>query len=335
VIAAGTLARRVIGFSLLVPGFLLTLGSAVGADPKLLKPSSKRAGKEARLTAQKAVAGKKPIAERKGLGGQPCFRDNRVRQFTARLIWRRPVRPGSNLRIAEPVWLGPRGRAALVSCRSWPDDLPPIEPAVLADGSLLASVGPARIVTRIFLGVPGREAEHVNFAWPVAGPVRSAFGQRGLGWHAGIDIGADAGATVLAAAPGVVDASGWEGSYGWVVKISHQDGFSTIYAHNMQNLVEVGQTVTAGSPLASVGRSGRATGYHLHFEIRRDGVAYNPIFLLPALDRFDPAPDMTPGPRDMTVVVSDDEAVPEAEASLSEMAGGVVVDRSDEEDGNR
>jgi murein DD-endopeptidase MepM/ murein hydrolase activator NlpD len=64
------------------------------------------------------------------------------------------------------------------------------------------------------------------------------------------------------------------------VKIDHKDGFSTIYAHNLQNLVEPGQAVEAGSVIALVGRTGRASGPHLHFEIRRDGMAYNPLFLL-------------------------------------------------------
>ena len=118
----------------------------------------------------------------------------------------------------------------------------------------------------------------------------SSFGQRGLGWHAGLDITAEPGTPIVAAAPGVVYASGWEGSYGWVVKMDHEGGFSTVYAHNLQNMVEVGDTVEAGAVIALVGRTGRASGPHLHFEIRRDGMAYNPIFLLNARDQ-QPGPE--------------------------------------------
>jgi Peptidase family M23 len=55
-----------------------------------------------------------------------------------------------------------------------------------------------------------------------------------------------------------------------------------VYAHNLTNFVEVGDTVAAGQVIGQVGRSGRASNYHLHFEIRHDGVCYNPLYLLPA-----------------------------------------------------
>ena len=167
---------------------------------------------------------------------------------------------------------------------------PPLDPSFLADGSLLASVGPARIPTRLYLGIPSLAAESISFTWPVLGSVASSFGQRGFGWHAGVDIKAETGSPIVAAAAGTVYASGWEGSYGWVVKMEHADGFTTIYAHNLQNLVEVGDRVEAGAIIALVGRSGRASGPHLHFEIRRDGMAYNPLFLLAPRDQIAPAP---------------------------------------------
>ena len=63
-----------------------------------------------------------------------------------------------------------------------------------------------------------------------------------------------------------------EPRYGRVVKIEHDDGFLTVYAHNEENLVEVGMRVAAGDPIATLGRTGRATAHHVHFEIRRNGV---------------------------------------------------------------
>ena len=75
--------------------------------------------------------------------------------------------------------------------------------------------------------------------------------------------------------------SGVEPRYGRVVKIEHDDGFLTVYAHNEENLVEVGMRVGAGDPIATLGRTGRATAHHVHFEIRRNGSVYNPLYLLP------------------------------------------------------
>ena len=119
------------------------------------------------------------------------------------------------------------------------------------------------------------------FAWPVEGPITSTFGRRRSAWHRGIDIKADRGAVVFAAAAGTVVTSDVEPRYGRVVKIEHEDGFVTVYAHNQENLVEPGMKVSAGDPVAIIGRTGRATSEHLHFEIRRNGAVYNPLYLLP------------------------------------------------------
>lgn len=122
----------------------------------------------------------------------------------------------------------------------------------------------------------------LEFGWPVEGPVSSQFGLRRGNWHAGIDIQAEIGTPIFAAAPGTVYYSGWEKRYGHVVKIQHEDGFMTVYAHNLQNFVEVGDEVYRGQVIGTVGRSGRASSYHLHFEIRNNGKVYNPLHLLAA-----------------------------------------------------
>src|SRR5262245_42205688 len=116
--------------------------------------------------------------------------------------------------------------------------------------------------------------------WPVQGPVTSGFGLRRSGWHKGIDIKADRGASVGASASGRVVASGFEDGYGYVVKIQHINGFLTVYAHNERNFVRIGDRVLAGQRIAIIGRSGRATAPHLHFEIRHDGCTYDPLYLL-------------------------------------------------------
>ena len=149
-----------------------------------------------------------------------------------------------------------------------------------------AGPAPTRPPTRLVLAVPDFDIGTVLFAWPVEGPVISTFGQRRSGWHGGIDIKAPLGTPVWAAAPGVVITSGVEADYGLVVKIEHRRGFVTVYAHNDVNLVEVGDRVDAGEMIALVGQTGRATTHHVHFEIRHEGQAYNPLYLLPLPPRF-------------------------------------------------
>ena len=137
--------------------------------------------------------------------------------------------------------------------------------------------GPVNLVLAVPDFIDGAPA----FLWPTDGPISSPFGRRRSGWHRGMDTKAEHGADVLAVAEGVVVASGMAPRYGRVVKIEHDDGFMTVYAHNDTNLVEVGEVVPAGQKIATIGRTGRATSWHLHFEVRRDGQVYNPLYMLP------------------------------------------------------
>ena len=139
----------------------------------------------------------------------------------------------------------------------------------------------ARAPVDFFFNVPDFADALTAFIWPKEGTITSLFGRRRLGWHRGIDIKGERGDAINAAAPGVVVVSGVEPRYGRVVKIEHEHGFTTVYAHNDDNLVEVGDWVVGGQRIASLGRTGRATSYHLHFEIRRDGRVYNPLYMLP------------------------------------------------------
>jgi murein DD-endopeptidase MepM/ murein hydrolase activator NlpD len=82
------------------------------------------------------------------------------------------------------------------------------------------------------------------------------------------------------------------------VKLQHSHGFITIYAHNHENLVKAGDEVAAGAVIATVGRTGRASAEHLHFEIRRDGMAYNPIYLLETRDGAPVLASTMAGPQD-------------------------------------
>ena len=123
--------------------------------------------------------------------------------------------------------------------------------------------------------------EQQGLRWPVQGKVTSRFGPRGISHlHRGVDIKAPKGTPIHAAAAGTVAFSGRQSSYGQVIEIDHPNGLRTIYAHNSSNFVRAGQRVNAGAVIAAVGQTGRATANHLHFEVRRRGVARDPLPLL-------------------------------------------------------
>jgi len=121
----------------------------------------------------------------------------------------------------------------------------------------------------------------LHFEWPLRGRVSSSFGARG-GHHAGIDIPASEGTEVHAAEAGRVIHSGRGLSdYGNVVIVKHAGRYATLYAHNRRNLVREGDFVEKGQPIAQVGDTGNASAPHLHFEIRRDRLAQDPLLFLP------------------------------------------------------
>jgi len=116
--------------------------------------------------------------------------------------------------------------------------------------------------------------------WPVDGIVTSGFGLRWGRMHEGIDIAASTGAPIWAAAAGTVIHAGWLGGYGNLVVLDHGNGLATAYAHCSAILVGVGQTVAQGETIALVGSTGHSTGPHLHFEVRVNGVAVDPLLYL-------------------------------------------------------
>jgi murein DD-endopeptidase MepM/ murein hydrolase activator NlpD len=95
-------------------------------------------------------------------------------------------------------------------------------------------------------------------------------------FHTGIDVAAPEGSPVLAAAAGIVRRAGLRGGYGKAVEIDNGGGTSTLYGHASSLAVKEGDTVEAGQPIAFVGHTGRATGSHLHFEVRKDGKPTDP-----------------------------------------------------------
>jgi murein DD-endopeptidase MepM/ murein hydrolase activator NlpD len=119
--------------------------------------------------------------------------------------------------------------------------------------------------------------KRLEFIWPLSGKLTSYFGKRISEFHKGIDIAANEGTKILASAEGVVTYSGFYGNYGNLIIITHQHDFSTVYAHNKENLVKVEDRVKQGDVIALLGNTGKSTGSHLHFEIRSKGRAKDPL----------------------------------------------------------
>jgi murein DD-endopeptidase MepM/ murein hydrolase activator NlpD len=141
-----------------------------------------------------------------------------------------------------------------------------------------ASVGTASSGVHRYTG----ERASRQFLWPVQqGVVSSGFGIRNGAMHSGVDIAAPVGTPVLAADSGIVIFSGTLHGYGNTVIIRHDDEYVTVYGHNARNLVSEGARVTRGQEIGEIGRSGRTTGANLHFEVRRDNIAENPLAYLP------------------------------------------------------
>jgi murein DD-endopeptidase MepM/ murein hydrolase activator NlpD len=129
-----------------------------------------------------------------------------------------------------------------------------------------------------------RERGYTPTIWPVNGKLEGGFGGRrnpfgGLGWefHSGQDIEADSGAPVVSGASGRVVFVGWQNGYGQLVVVDHGGGLTTRYGHLSHIDVDLEQMVSRGQLLGKVGSTGRSTGPHLHYEVRINDHAVNPL----------------------------------------------------------
>ena len=125
------------------------------------------------------------------------------------------------------------------------------------------------------------ETESRWLCWPVEGAntvsLSAPYGLRSSFFHSGIDIPAEQGTVVTAAAAGTVLEAGFDAARGNYLLLDHGEGLTTLYGHCQEVLAVTGDTVAEGQTIAAVGSTGLSTGPHLHFEVRQDGTAQNPV----------------------------------------------------------
>lgn len=134
-----------------------------------------------------------------------------------------------------------------------------------------------------FVKKRNRVFEHTPVLWPVEGWLSSNYGIRknpmggkGRSFHEGVDLAAWHRSPIRAPADGTVIHSGNKGGYGKTIKIRHEYGYTTLYGHLDERLVQEGESITKGQLVGRVGSTGHSTGSHLHYEVRVNGKAVNP-----------------------------------------------------------
>lgn len=148
------------------------------------------------------------------------------------------------------------------------------DPNALRDGQELV------IASNIGQPQPVAGQESWSLSRPLSGRITSGFGPRDGGFHHGLDIAGDIGDVIRAARRGRVDSVGWRPSYGKTLVLDHGNGYRTLYAHVSEYLVSNGDIAERGQAIARVGSTGRSTGPHLHFEVRINNRAVDPMLYL-------------------------------------------------------
>jgi murein DD-endopeptidase MepM/ murein hydrolase activator NlpD len=151
-------------------------------------------------------------------------------------------------------------------------DASEIDSLLAVSASLAAKIQAAQAHSTVQRTVSG-----AGFIWPVSAPMTSPFGWRWGRMHEGVDLGAAYGTPIAAAAAGTVIYAGWLGGYGNLTVIDHGGGLATAYGHQSSIGVGVGQSVAQGEIIGNVGSTGHSTGPHLHFEVRVNGQAVDPL----------------------------------------------------------
>jgi murein DD-endopeptidase MepM/ murein hydrolase activator NlpD len=245
----------------------LDFASSIGRQDKRISQSVERARNEMRTLRKRTRATKRRVAT---VTQVIAVRTAQQRALRERLVARksglelaRGVKEGS-LASLESAHREYAGEAAALAAQS----------SELAARIQAAQVAPERSPAA-FAVYSTQSAS--GLIWPVSGPVVSPFGMRWGRMHEGIDISAGSGTPIAAAAAGTVISAGWMGGYGNLVVIDHGGGLATAYAHLSGFAVGGGQSVSQGQVVGYVGCTGHCYGPHVHFEVRVNGAAVDPL----------------------------------------------------------
>ena len=246
----------------------------------LTSPACSATRSQAKSTAPRPELGTK--AKAKGIihvvqRGQTLFRISQAYQVSvASLLEANRLKPSTPLKVGQRLLIpGAKAARKVEASRSLT-----VEERLTLERSLLeedTAPPPPTEPPR-----PGVKTD-AEFLWPIVGPINSPFGPRWGKFHAGIDIGSPHYQEVVAAADGdVIYANETKGGLGKAIVLQHGRGFRTVYAHLSIIVAREGDTARQGQAIGGVGETGRASGPHLHFEVRKNGVPLNPEEFLPA-----------------------------------------------------
>lgn len=216
------------------------------------------------------------IALAYGLTPQELMSANRIADPRTLAPGQRLVIPGADrARRVEPApWAAspPKAEVASTGVARPPAPSPPPQDRAPSPRARPGAGVPPRPQSQLKVGSGTGALE-----WPLRGVLYGRFGRRGKEPHDGIDLAAPKGTPVRTAAPGRVVFAGEQRGYGNLVIIDHGGELVTLYAHNHDLRVKEGQQVRARQVIATVGESGRTSGPHLHFEVRKRGLPVDPL----------------------------------------------------------
>ena len=182
-------------------------------------------------------------------------------------------RPG-DVQTGEPLFIPDKDAPILAAVGGASEDVSAKQAHLLSQRAVLAKAG---VLLASYKVLPKED-----FLWPISGRLSSKYGYRNISvggntFHGGIDIAANTGTSIRASKSGRVTRAGWNNAYGYVVYLDHNDGSETRYAHMSEIAVPEGAVLNQGDVLGYVGSTGASTGPHLHFEIRFNGHAVDPL----------------------------------------------------------
>lgn len=215
------------------------------------------------------------IGKAYGVGHVDLARVNRIPDASDIKVGRRIFVPGATRRLPVEI-ITPIKAPAQRSRRPAKTRTPKTVPGKKTQAKA-SRPGAGKADTRTRRRKPSRQ----GFIWPVAGKVTARFDSRHESLNDGINIAAPSGTPVRATLGGQVIYSDKLRGYGNLIILRHRSGFASVYAHNRKNLVRQGQKVSRRQVIAEVGATGRAATPYLHFEIRRNNVARDPLSYLP------------------------------------------------------